>query len=55
MDVIDRIYQGYGEGGGGDGSDGKGPSQNRIQNEGNEYLLKYFSKLSYIEDIKFIP
>lgn len=55
MDVIDRIYQGYGEGGGGDGSDGKGPSQGRIQNEGNEYLLKYFPKLSYIEDIKFIP
>jgi peptidyl-prolyl cis-trans isomerase A (cyclophilin A) len=55
MEVIDRIYQGYGEGGKGDGLDGKGPSQGRIQREGNKYLLKYFPKLSYIEDTKFMP
>lgn len=47
--VIDNIYYGYGEGGRGDGSDGKGPSQGRINQEGKKYLDKLFPKLSYIK------
>lgn len=49
MDVIANIFDGYGEGGSGDGYDGKGPSQARIVKEGNRYLDKYFPKLTYIE------
>lgn len=48
MEVIDGINFEYGEGGKGDGSDGKGPSQGRLSNEGNTYLLRYFPRLSYI-------
>ena len=48
MEFIDAIYSGYGEGGVGDGRDGKGPSQGRIQREGNKYLNQLFPKLSYI-------
>ncbi len=48
MEFIDGLYNGYGEGGRGDGSDGKGPNQGRIQRSGNEYLNKVFPKLSYI-------
>eukprot|EP01013_Petalomonas_cantuscygni_P023101 TRINITY_DN44490_c0_g1_i1.p1 TRINITY_DN44490_c0_g1~~TRINITY_DN44490_c0_g1_i1.p1 ORF type:complete len:234 (-),score=43.63 TRINITY_DN44490_c0_g1_i1:313-954(-) len=48
MDVVDELYTGYGEGGSGDGTDGRGPSQGRLQSEGNKYLKKVFPKLSYI-------
>lgn len=48
QDVIDKLYNKYGEGGRGDGSDGKGPSQGRINQEGNAYLNEVFPKLSYI-------
>lgn len=48
MDIIDKLYAGYGEGGKGDGSDGKGPSQGKIQQMGNSYLDQYFPKLSFI-------
>ena len=44
----DRIYQGYGEGGSGDGSDGKGPAQGRINQQGNAYLDAKFPKLGRI-------
>eukprot|EP01042_Synura_sphagnicola_P000301 gene301-313_t len=53
MDVVDSLYSGYGEGGVGDGSDGRGPAQGRIQNQGNAYLDQYFPKLSFIQSIKF--
>ena len=45
MDVVEKIYNGYGEG----APRGKGPDQNRIQNEGNAYLNKDFSRLDYIK------
>jgi peptidyl-prolyl cis-trans isomerase A (cyclophilin A) len=47
--VIDQIYHRYGEGGRGDGSDGKGPSQGRANMEGKKYLDQVFPKLSYIK------
>ena len=48
MDLIDAINDEYGEGGKGDGSDGKGPSQSRLSKEGNAYLDTLFPRLSYI-------
>jgi peptidyl-prolyl cis-trans isomerase A (cyclophilin A) len=45
MDVVSRIYAGYGEG----APRGSGPNQGRIQMEGNAYLLKSFPKLDYIK------
>jgi peptidyl-prolyl cis-trans isomerase A (cyclophilin A) len=45
MDVVDKIYNGYGEG----APRGKGPDQGRIQAEGNDYLAKGFPKLDYIK------
>lgn len=45
MDVVDKIYSGYGEG----APRGRGPSQGRIQAEGNAYLEKDFPRLDYIK------
>ncbi|MDE2942822.1 MAG: peptidylprolyl isomerase [Gemmatimonadota bacterium] len=45
MDVVDALYSGYGEGAPG----GSGPSQGRIQEEGNVYLEAEFAELDYIE------
>ncbi len=44
MAVVDALYKGYGEG----APAGMGPSQGRIQREGNAYLKKEFPKLDYI-------
>ena len=48
QDVVHALYSGYGEGGSGDGRDGRGPSQGRLQAEGNRYLKRVFPRLSYI-------
>jgi peptidyl-prolyl cis-trans isomerase A (cyclophilin A) len=45
MDVVDKLYSGYGEG----APNGAGPDQNRIQREGNAYLTKDFPKLDYVK------
>jgi len=45
MDVVDKIFNGYGEG----APRGKGPDQGRLQAEGNAYLNKEFPKLDYIK------
>ena len=45
MDVVDKLYSGYGEG----APNGAGPDQNRIQFEGNAYLTKSFPKLDYVK------
>jgi peptidyl-prolyl cis-trans isomerase A (cyclophilin A) len=44
MDVVDKLYNGYGEG----APQGQGPDQGRAQAEGNAYLKKDFPKLDYI-------
>lgn len=45
MDVVERLYSGYGEG----RPSGHGPEQGRIQSEGNEYLERDFPLMSYID------
>jgi peptidyl-prolyl cis-trans isomerase A (cyclophilin A) len=44
MEVVDALYKGYGEG----APEGHGPSQERIQNEGNAYLDAEFPRLDRI-------
>ena len=44
MDVVDRLYAGYGEG----APQGQGPNQGRIQLEGNAYLERAFPRLDYV-------
>lgn len=44
MDVVDRLYAGYGEG----APQGQGPNQGRIQMEGNAYLERAFPRLDYV-------
>ena len=50
MDVVDKMYSGYGEG----APSGRGPNQGYIQMKGNEYLESVFPKLSYFSKAKFI-
>ena len=50
MDVVDKINSEYGEGAPG----GNGPSQGRIQMEGNAYLKKDFPNLDYIKSASII-
>ena len=45
MDVVDKLYSGYGEGAPG----GSGPEQGRIQHEGKAYLDKDFPQLDSIK------
>ena len=45
MDVVGKLYNGYGEG----APRGNGPNQGRIQSEGNVYLNKDFPNLDFIE------
>jgi len=50
MAPVDALYNGYGEG----GPRGGGPSQGRMQSEGNVYLKASFPKLDYIKSAKII-
>ena len=45
MDIVDSLYSGYGEG----APRGRGPSQDRIQREGNAYLTAEFANMDYIK------
>ncbi len=45
MEVVDSLYKGYGEG----APRGRGPSQGRIQSEGNAYLDADFPKLDGVK------
>lgn len=51
MDVVDKIYSGYGEG----APRGKGPDQGRVQAEGNAYLNKDFPRLDHIKSATVAP
>lgn len=44
MEIVDSLYKGYGEG----APRGRGPSQPRMQGEGNTYLKADFPELDYI-------
>jgi peptidyl-prolyl cis-trans isomerase A (cyclophilin A) len=50
MDVVDKIYKGYGEG----APRGNGPDQMRAQSEGNTYFKKEFPKLDYIKSATLV-
>jgi peptidyl-prolyl cis-trans isomerase A (cyclophilin A) len=45
MDIVDKLYSGYGEG----APRGQGPSQGNIASQGNAYLSKDFPKLDYVK------
>ena len=45
MNVVDAINAEYGEG----APRGRGPDQSRIQNEGNAYLTKEFTRMDYVK------
>jgi peptidyl-prolyl cis-trans isomerase A (cyclophilin A) len=45
MDVVNSLYNGYGEG----APRGAGPDQGRVQFEGNAYLNRSYPKLDYIK------
>jgi peptidyl-prolyl cis-trans isomerase A (cyclophilin A) len=51
MDIVDSLYNGYGEG----APQGKGPDQGRITNEGNAYLHAEFPNLDYIKTARLEP
>ena len=50
MEVVDSLYSGYGEG----APEGRGPSQARIQQEGNSYLEREFPRLDAIRAARVI-
>jgi peptidyl-prolyl cis-trans isomerase A (cyclophilin A) len=50
MDVIDKLYSGYGEG----APSGAGPAQERLQGEGKAYLDRNFPKLDKIVSAKIV-
>lgn len=45
MDVVDKLYKGYGEG----APQGRGPSQGLLQKRGNAYLKEKFPELDYVK------
>ncbi|HEY8277274.1 MAG TPA: peptidylprolyl isomerase [Methyloceanibacter sp.] len=49
MNVVDSLYNGYGEGAPG----GSGPDQGRVQDQGNAYLNKDFPMLDYVKKATF--
>ena len=51
MEVVDSLYNGYGEGAPG----GQGPNQGQVQMQGNAYLEKAFPKLDYIKKATIEP
>lgn len=50
MGVVESLYAGYGEG----APRGRGPRQDRIQSEGNEYLKAEFPELDYVEQARIV-
>ena len=50
MDVVDALYDGYGEG----APRGNGPGQGRIAQDGNKYLKASFPKLDYVKTARLV-
>ena len=50
LDVVDRLYGGYGEGAPG----GRGPDQSTIQAQGNAYLERAFPELDYVKRAEIV-
>jgi peptidyl-prolyl cis-trans isomerase A (cyclophilin A) len=50
MEVVDSLYKGYGEG----APRGRGPSQGRIQMEGNAYLRRDFPQLDWVKKAEIV-
>ena len=50
MDVVNKVYSGYGEG----APRGRGPNQGRMQSEGNTYLKAEFPEMDYIKSISIV-
>lgn len=50
MEVVGKLYNGYGEG----APRGRGPLQGRIQTEGNAYLRHSFSLLDYVQEASIV-
>lgn len=51
MEVVDKLYNGYGEG----APDGHGPDQGLISSRGHAYLEKGFPKLDTIKSATLVP
>jgi len=51
MDIVDALYAEYGEG----APQGRGPSQGRMQEEGNAYLQRDFPQLDYVKEATILP
>ena len=51
MDVVDKLYSGYGE----LRPEGKDIDPGRVEEEANEYLVPRFPKLDYIKRTRFLP
>jgi len=52
MDVVDKLYSGYGDM---QEQGGRGPSVSKFEVEGNAYLTKNFSQLDSIKTAKILP
>ena len=50
MEVVNKIYSGYGEG----APRGRGPSQGLMQSKGNSYLKEAFPKMDYIKNAEIV-
>ncbi len=51
MEVVDKLYSGYGEG----APDGHGPDQGLVGNDGRAYLEKSFPLLDSIRSATIVP
>ncbi|HWS73307.1 MAG TPA: peptidylprolyl isomerase [Thermoanaerobaculia bacterium] len=50
MEIVDKLYSGYGEG----APQGGGPAQDRAQEEGNAYLKASFPELDYVKTARIV-
>jgi peptidyl-prolyl cis-trans isomerase A (cyclophilin A) len=51
MNIVDQLYNGYGEG----APRGRGPDQGRLQAEGNDYLKRDFQNLDFVRKATIVP